>query len=92
MRVHLTEDGRGDYRHWVENDRDRLGRVNDLIEDVRRHLFKGLGKPEPLKGDLSGWWSRRTNGDHRLIYRVAGQAGVDQPVEIAACRYHYGDG
>ena len=91
MKVHFTEDGWSDYQHWVQNDQNMLGRTNALIEDARRTLFKGLGKPEPLKGDLRGWWSRRISGDHRLVYRIAGKAGVDQRIEIAACRYHYGD-
>lgn len=90
MKVHFTEDGWSDYQHWVQSDQAMLGRVNGLIEDARRNLFKGLGKPEPLKGDLSGWWSRRISGDHRLVYRITGKAGVDQRIEIAACRYHYG--
>lgn len=89
MKVHFTEDGWADYQHWVATDRDTLDRLNQLIEDVRRNLVKGLGKPEPLKGDLSGWWSRRATGGHRLVYRIAGRAGTDQRVEIAACRYHY---
>jgi toxin YoeB len=89
VKVHFTEDGGGDYQHWVQNDKAVLARVNALIEDTRRNLFKGLGKPEPLKGDLSGWWSRRISGDHRLVYRIAGKAAVDQRIEIAACRYHY---
>lgn len=91
MKVHFTDDGWGDYRHWVENDQDMLGKVNVLIEDARRRLFVGLGKPEPLKRDLAGWWSRRITGDHRLVYRIEGKAGVDQRIEVAACRYHYGD-
>lgn len=89
MKVHFTEDGWADYQHWVAADRDTLDRLNRLVEDVRRSPFKGLGKPEPLKGDLAGWWSRRITGGHRLVYRVAGPAGMDQRVEIAACRYHY---
>ena len=90
MRVHFTNEGWADYGYWVANDANTLERVNALIEDTRRNLFKGLGKPEPLKGDLSGWWSRRITGDHRLVYRIEGKAGVDQRIEIAACRYHYG--
>ena len=90
MKVHFTNEGWADYQHWVANDANTLGRVNALIEDTRRNLFKGLGKPEPLKGDLSGWWSRRITGDHRLVYRIEGKAGSDQRIEIAACRYHYG--
>jgi toxin YoeB len=89
LKVHFTEDGWEDYRHWADHDQAVLGRVNELIEDCRRTPFKGLGKPEPLKGDLSGWWSRRISGEHRLVYRVEGRAGVDQRIEIAACRYHY---
>ena len=90
MRVHFTNEGWADYQYWVANDANTLERVNALIEDTRRNLFKGLGKPKPLKGDLSGWWSRRITGDHRLVYRIEGKAGVDQRIEIAACRYHYG--
>jgi toxin YoeB len=68
-----------------------LERVNRLIEDARRTPFTGLGKPEPLRRNLAGWWSRRINGGHRLIYRVAGGPGADQRIEIASCRYYYGD-
>lgn len=91
MKVHFTADGWSDYQHWIQTDQDTLGRVNALIEDARRNLFNGLGKPEPLKGGLSGWWSRRIRGDHRLVYRIEGKGSVDQRIEIAACRYHYGD-
>lgn len=89
MRVHFTADGWDDYRYWFHADPAILARVNTLIEDARRNAFKGLGKPEPLKGDLSGWWSRRVSGEHRLVYRIAGKAGADQRIEIAMCRQHY---
>ena len=62
--------------------------VNTLIEECRRHPFRGTGKPEPLGGNLSGWWSRRINREHRLVYRVTGK-GVGQALEVALCRYHY---
>ena len=88
MRVHFTELGWEDYLHWSSHDRDLLQKVNVLIEDCRRSPFKGLGKPEPLKHVLAGWWSRRIILEHRLVYRVAG-AGDDQRIEIAQCRYHY---
>ena len=68
-----------------------VGRLNLLIEDTCRNRFSGLGKPEPLKGDLTGWWSRRITNEHRLVYRIAGKPGADQRIEIAACRYHYQD-
>ena len=66
-----------------------LSKVNALIEDARRRLFTGLGKPEPLKASVAGWWSRRITGEHRLIYRIQGTAGLDQHIEIASCRKHY---
>ena len=90
MRVHFTAEGWADYQHWAKTDRDTLARLNGLIENVRRTPFTGIGKPEPLKGDFAGWWSRRITGEHRLVYRVQGRAGDDQRIEIAACRYHYG--
>ena len=62
--------------------------INALIKDIKRDPFKGLGKPEPLKHALQGWWSRRITGEHRLVYRVKGK-GSDLQVEVAQCRYHY---
>lgn len=89
MKVHFTEDAWADYRHWADTDPVMLAKVNVLIEDARRRLFTGLGKPEPLKGSLAGWWSRRITGDHRLVYRIQGKRGADQRIEVAACRFHY---
>jgi toxin YoeB len=77
-----------DYRHWQQTDAKLLERLNTLIEECRRHPFKGTGKPEPLGGNLSGWWSRRINQEHRLVYRVAG-TGQEQVLQVAQCRYHY---
>jgi toxin YoeB len=90
VRLCFSEGAWRDYQHWVRTDRAVLAKVNDLIEDVRRRPFSGLGKPEPLKDELAGWWSRRITGEHRLVYRLQGKAGVDQRIEIATCRYHYG--
>lgn len=78
----------GDYLYWQENDPDTLKRINALLKECLRTPFKGLGKPEPLKGDLKGWWSRRITREDRLVYRLAG-SGDDQRLEIAQCRYHY---
>jgi len=64
-------------------------KINELLREIRRRPFVGIGKPEPLRGDLSGWWSRRISGEHRLVYRVAGKRGVGQRIEVAQCRYHY---
>lgn len=91
MKVHFTDQAWDDYQHWIRSDRGVLEKTNAVIEDARRNLFKGIGKPEPLKGDLSGWWSRRITGDHRLVYRIEGKPNEDQRIEIAACRYHYGE-
>lgn len=78
-----------DYQHWVAHDVDALRKLNALIEQCRRDPFRGSGKPEPLKGEWRGWWSRRINQADRLVYRVVG-SGADQRLEIAQCRFHYG--
>lgn len=77
-----------DYRFWQANDAKRLARVDVLISEAVRSPFRGIGKPEPLRENLGGWWSRRIEGEHRLIYRVAGK-GDDQVLEILQCRFHY---
>lgn len=77
-----------DYLHWQAEDTKLLARLNALIKECTRDPFKGTGKPEPLSGNLSGWWSRRINSEHRLVYRVTGK-GETQALEVAACRYHY---
>ena len=88
MRVHFTDDGWDDYLFWFRRDTKTLGRINDLLEDIRRAPFRGIGKPEPLAGDLSGFWSRRITAEHRLVYCVQGR-GDDQCFIVAQCRYHY---
>jgi toxin YoeB len=77
-----------DYRHWQEQDSKTIDKLHALIEECRRHPFKGTGKPEPLGGNLSGWWSRRISQEHRLVYRVTG-SGAEQVLQVAQCRYHY---
>ena len=88
MRVLFTDNGWEEYRWWCTNDITSLLRLNELIENVRRDPFKGIGKPEPLKGSLAGFWSRRITGEHRLVYEVSGR-GEAQTVTIVQCRYHY---
>jgi toxin YoeB len=88
MKLLWTEDAWEDYVHWQQADPKVLTAVNTLIRDIAREPFKGLGKPEPLRHDLAGWWSRRITGEHRLVYRVSGK-GAAQQIEIAQCRYHY---
>lgn len=75
-----------EYIAWQTKDIKILKRINQLIRDAERDPFRGIGKPEPLKGNWSGWWSRRIDNDNRLIYRV--QNGI---LEIAQCGTHYGD-
>lgn len=77
-----------DCQYWVTAGPKALKRVNDLIKECERTPFRGIGKPEPLKGDFNGWWSRRITGEDRLVYRVHGE-GADQRLEIAQCRFHY---
>jgi toxin YoeB len=88
VRVHFTDHGWEDYLYWAKNDPKVHHRINELIEDARRSPFKGIGKPEPLKEDLQGFWSRRIKQDHRLVYAVEGK-GATQCIIIAMCRYHY---
>ncbi len=77
-----------DYLHWRQADPNTFDRLNALIEECRRTPFKGTGKPEPLRANLTGWWSRRITLRDRLVYRVSGQ-GEGQVIEIAQCRFHY---
>jgi toxin YoeB len=72
------------YVEWQRLDRALLAKINRLIAECQRHPFEGTGKPEPLRGDYSGWRSRRIDREHRLVYRVSGNV-----LEIAQCRYHY---
>lgn len=88
MRLFWASGAWEDYLHWQQTDWNTARRINALIEDARRNPCKGLGKPEPLRGDLAGWWSRRITGEHRLVYRAT-ETGTDRRLEIAACRYHY---
>ncbi|GLK81517.1 Txe/YoeB family addiction module toxin [Methylopila turkensis] len=88
MKLTFSERSWAAYLYWQEHDAEILEKINVLIRDAKRSPFSGLGKPEPLKNELKGWWSRRINREHRLIYRVVG-TGDDQTLEIATCRFHY---
>jgi toxin YoeB len=77
-----------DYLHWQAADANTLERLNGLIKECPRSPFTGIGKPEPLRGSVKGWWSRRITIDDRLVYRVSGK-GEEQQLEIAQCRLHY---
>lgn len=84
MRIVFAAQAWEDYLHWQAHDRKVLDRLNALIKEASRTPLTGTGKPEPLRGDLSGWWSRRITQEHRLVYRAK-----DGDLQIAQCRYHY---
>jgi toxin YoeB len=86
MRLLWSNEAWEDYVYWQQNDPKVLQGINDLIRDIRRDPFRGLGKPEPLKHSLAGWWSRRITREHRLVYRVSGRDA--ELLEIIQCRYH----
>ena len=86
MNKNFTENGWKDYTYWETEDRKTLKRINNLIKDIERNGNNGIGKPEPLTGELSGFWSRRINEKDRLIYQIEGDT-----INILACRYHYNE-
>lgn len=84
MKIIFAKEAWEDYMYWQESDKKTLKRINDLIKAISREPYEGIGAPEPLKFNWSGFWSRRINREHRLIYMVENDA-----VLIAQCRYHY---
>lgn len=83
-KLKFTDECWVDYVYWQEQDKKTLKRINQLIKAAQRSPFEGIGKPEPLKENLSGFWSRRIDERNRLIYAV-----TDDELEIISCRYHY---
>ncbi len=84
MKLVFSEQAWDDYLYWQQHDAKLVSRINLLIKECSRTPFSGIGKPEPLRGALTGWWSRRINHEHRLVYKVEGDA-----LWVAQCRYHY---
>jgi toxin YoeB len=84
MNIQFTPSAWDDYLWFQDNNRQLLKRLNNLIKDTQRNPTRGIGKPEQLRGDLSGHWSRRINSEHRLVYRITTDAII-----IIACRFHY---
>ncbi len=84
MKIVFTELSWEDYLYWQKIDKHKIKRINELIKDISRNPFEGIGKPEALKYNYAGFWSRRIDEEHRLIYRIV----VDE-IQIAKCRYHY---
>lgn len=84
MVITFTENAWEDYLYWQRIDKKMVKKVNELIKVIKRDPFNGIGKPEPLKYDLAGYWSRRIDQEHRLVYKIVGE-----DLQIYACRYHY---
>lgn len=84
MKISFQDDGWDDYLYWQQQDKKILKRINALLKDIARQPFEGIGKPEPLKYTLNGYWSRRINDEHRLVYTVK-----NEQIIVIQCRYHY---
>ncbi|MCG6905301.1 MAG: Txe/YoeB family addiction module toxin [Desulfobacteraceae bacterium] len=84
MKLFFSDYAWEDYLYWQKTDTKILRRINRLINEIKRRPFEGIGKPEPLKQALSGYWSRRINDEHRIVYKI-----TDDAVQIAQLRYHY---
>jgi toxin YoeB len=84
MNLQFSSEAWEEYCCWQDQDKKKLKRINELLKDIVRNGYIGIGKPEPLKGDLSGWWSRRIDDSNRIVYRI-----VDENIEINNCKGHY---
>ena len=84
MRYIFTDESWEDYQYWQKTDKSKLKRINDLLKDIARNQYTGIGKPEPLQHKYSGFWSRRIDDVHRLVYQCE-----DDDILIAKCRFHY---
>lgn len=84
MRLIFSEHAWEDYCYWQKTDKKILARINELIQDIQRNKYQGIGKPEPLRHTLAGWWSRRINSEHRIIYKIDSDS-----ILIAQTKYHY---
>ncbi len=84
MKITFSKNAWEDYTSWQSEDKRMLKKINELIKDIQRTPYEGMGKPEPLKYDLSGLWSRRINREHRLVYQAN-----ETEILIYSCRYHY---
>lgn len=84
MNVTFSQIAWSQYLYWQSTDKKIANKINRLIKECQRHPFEGVGKPEPLKGDLAGYWSRRIDREHRLVYKATNSTLI-----IVQCRYHY---
>ena len=84
MNIQFTDDAWEDYLSWQQADKQILRKINQLLKDIQRTPFSGIGKPEPLKHQLQGCWSRRIDSEHRLVYEI-----TDDALKVISCRFHY---
>ena len=84
MNILFTDDAWEDYLYWQQADKQTLRKINQLLKDIQRTPFSGIGKPEPLKHQLQGCWSRRIDSEHRLVYDI-----TDSTLKVIGCRFHY---
>ncbi|MEY3289154.1 MAG: hypothetical protein RLZZ419_1396 [Pseudomonadota bacterium] len=84
MNILFTDDAWEDYLYWQQTDKQTLRKINQLLKDIQRTPFSGIGKPEPLKHQLQGCWSRRIDSEHRLVYEI-----TDDALTVIGCRFHY---
>lgn len=89
MTIAFTPNAWEDFEYWLENDPATAEKIRSLVKEITCTPFQGSGKPEALRFDLKGFWSRRISGEHRLVYRVEGKKGENQTCSIIACRFHY---
>lgn len=89
MDIVFSLHGWNDFEYWLETDMSIALKIKELLKSIRENPFTRLGKPEPLKYDLKGWWSRRISGEHRLVYKLQGTKGSTQQCIILQCRFHY---
>jgi len=89
MNVLFSRTAWAQYLTWQKEDKKIVERIHELIKAIQRDPFKGVGKPESLRQNLKGYWSRRITSEHRLVYRIVGAPEEAQRVEILTCRYHY---
>ena len=84
MNILFTDDTWEDYLYWQQTDKQTLRKINQLLKEIQRTPFSGVGKPEPLKHQLQGCWSRRIDSEHRLVYEI-----TDNTLKVIGCRFHY---
>lgn len=91
MHFEFTSHAWEEFQYWIGNDQEVVKKIKELLKAIRKSPYKGIGKPEPLKFRLKGYWSRRIDDEHRLVYKIQGQKGVDQKIIVVQCHFHYDD-